>query len=244
MPSYQTTGIVLARTNYSEADRILRVLTPDRGKVSVLAKGARRIKSRAGGHLELFGEVTFMLATGRNLDVVTQARLKWYPHHLTEDYRRLSLAFLMAQITDRLTAEGHATDGVYWTFLEALHAVDTGAAGSLPELWYKLRILGLCGFQPALSACLVCGRHDESAPYAFSPEKGGILCQPDAAPSDAAMSPSVIKLWRLLSAHNYQSVANITSAADLATATLPLCDEFYEHHLGKSFHVASAQNPG
>jgi DNA repair protein RecO (recombination protein O) len=240
MPTYQTTGIVLGRTNYGEADRILRVLTPDKGKISVIAKGARRIKSRSGGHLELFGEVTLTLATGRNLDVLTQARLKWYPHHLTDDYSRLGLAFLIAQATDRLTTEGHATEGVYWTFLEAVHAVDAGAAGPLPELWYKLRLLALTGLQPQLSGCVICGRHDEDTDYAFSPDKGGIVCHADATSMDQSMAVGAIKLWRLLSAHNYDSVAKIQGASQIAQTTLVLCDLFYEHHVGKAFH----QNPG
>jgi DNA repair protein RecO (recombination protein O) len=236
MPTYQTTGIVLGRTNFGEADRILRVLTPDKGKISVMAKGVRRIKSRSGGHLELFGEVTLTLATGRNLDVLTQARLKWYPHHLADDYQRLGLAFLMAQATDRLTTEGHATDGIYWTFLEAIHAVEDGATGALPELWYKLRLISLTGLQPELNGCVICSRHDDQSVYSFSPEKGGIVCQADSTALDRPMTKDHIKLWRLLSAHNYDSVAKISGSPMLAQETLPLCDLFYEHHVGKSFH--------
>ena len=70
-PSYLTKGIVIGRTNFGEADRIVRFFTPDRGKLSAIAKGIRKIKSRSGGHLELFGEVSLMLATGRGLDIVT-----------------------------------------------------------------------------------------------------------------------------------------------------------------------------
>ena len=239
MPSYQTTGIVLSRTNYGEADRILRVLTPDRGKISVIAKGARRIKSRAGGHLELFGEVTLFLATGRNLDVVTQARLKWYPHSLTDNFTRLNLTFLIAQATDRMTEEGPATQGLYWTFLEALHAVDEGASGPLPELWYKLRLLALTGFQPQLSACVICGRRDDTTDYAFSPEKGGIVCRSDATSTDTPMSQGAIKLWRLLGTHNYTSIAQVQGADTLAEKTLDLCDRFYEHHVGRAFHIST-----
>ena len=84
MATYQTTGIVIGRTNFGEADRVLRVLTAERGKIGLMARGVRKIKSRSGGHLEPYGEVALSLAEGRGaLDVVTGARLVWYPHRLS-----------------------------------------------------------------------------------------------------------------------------------------------------------------
>jgi recombinational DNA repair protein (RecF pathway) len=92
-PSYQTTGIIIGRTNFGEADRVVRFITPEHGKVAAVAKGIRKIKSRSGGHLELFGEAALMLISGRNLETVASARLIWYPHQLVGDYQRLGLAF-------------------------------------------------------------------------------------------------------------------------------------------------------
>ena len=72
---YQVTGIVLSRFELGEADRVLTVLTPDLGKVRVIAKGVRRPTSRLGGTLEPFAELRLQLARGRTFDVVTQARV-------------------------------------------------------------------------------------------------------------------------------------------------------------------------
>jgi DNA repair protein RecO (recombination protein O) len=235
MPSYQTSGIVIGRTNFGEADRIVRFLTPDHGKVSAVAKGVRRIKSKSGGHLELFGEVSLMLAIGRNLDIVTSARLLWYPHDLTSDYTRLSLAFMMALAIDRLTVPDHPQAQLYAALQEALHAVNGGASGALPELWFKLRLLDLTGYHPALSACVICENHESTSDYLFSPERGGIVCRADAQPGDQSMSQTAIKFWRLLSEHSYINIAKIQNAQTLAADTLASCDEFYKYHLGTSF---------
>ncbi|MGQ7357474.1 DNA repair protein RecO, partial [Streptococcus suis] len=89
-----------------------------------VAKGVRLIKSRSGGHLELFGEVSLMLAEGRNLAVVTSARLLWYPHHLAGDYEGLELAFMMATMIDRLIHEGQPNQRAYTTLREALGALE------------------------------------------------------------------------------------------------------------------------
>jgi DNA repair protein RecO (recombination protein O) len=235
MPTYQTTGIVIGRTNFGEADRIIRFLTADHGKVSAVAKGVRRIKSRTAGHLELFGEASLTLATGRNLDVVTAARLSWYPHQLIAAYDRIGLAYAMAAAVDRLTEPGHPQPKLYALLSEALRAVDAGATGALVELWFKLRFLEVQGYRPDLSACVICGRHDAAAEYFFDPARGGIVCQSDSDATARPLSQPAIKLWRLLSDYPYSTVSQIADGPALATATLIACDEFYEHHLGRSF---------
>lgn len=236
MPTYQTTGIVIGRTNFGEADRIIRFITPEHGKLSAVARGVRKIKSRAAGHLELFGEVGLMLANGRNLDIITSARLAWYPHQLTVDYTRLGLAYAFASMTDRVSEERHAQPELYAHLRDALRALETGSTGPLIELWYKLRLLNLAGYRPELTACMICGQHSPHAIYYFDAARGGITCESDAGATSRPISPSTIKLWRLLSDYPYATVANIADAPALATASLPACDEFFEHHLGRAFH--------
>ncbi len=245
MPTYQTTGIIIGRTNFSEADRIIRLLTPSHGKVSAVAKGVRKIKSRLAGHLELFGEANLMLASGRNLDLITSARLIWYPHHLAANYESLGLAYAFVTALDRLTEPGQANPNLYHLLASALQALDAGATGPLPELWFKLRLLDLLGYRPDLTGCLICGRHDLDTAYAFSPDRGGLVCTADAAPGDQPFNPSVIKLWRLLSSQPYEPISRIVGAPDLATATLATCDAFYEYHLGRAFrpHMLPPESP-
>ena len=70
---YRTEAIVLRRTDFGEADRLLTVYTPDRGKLRLIAKGARKPTSRKSGHVELFSRGQFLVAVGRELDIITQA---------------------------------------------------------------------------------------------------------------------------------------------------------------------------
>ncbi len=238
MPSYRTTGIVIGRTNLGEADRIIRLITPDHGKLSAIARGVRKVKSRTAGHLELFGEVELVLATGRgNLDVVTSARLAWYPHQLTGEYQALGLAYTFASALDRLAQERQAQPELYAHLKQALHVVNAGASGPLAELWFKLRLLHLAGFRPELASCLVCGRADVNLTYGFDAARGGLVCSA-CATTTHPMDTSAIKLWRLLSDYPYASIHRITGAEPLAAQSLAACDEFYEHHLGRAFRPA------
>jgi DNA repair protein RecO (recombination protein O) len=236
MPTYQTRGIVIGRTNFGEADRIVRFITPDRGKLSAVAKGVRKIKSRAAGHLEPFADTNLMLATGKNLDVITSARLQWYPHELATDYDRLTFAFSLATALDRLTEPGHPQPGLYETTRDTLRVANDSGPTPLLELWFKLRLAIALGYHPELGGCVICGQHDADIAYHFDVNHGGIVCATDAPPEAQAISIPAIKLWRLISNHSYQAVAALQNAPALATETLPLADAFFEYHLGYSFN--------
>ena len=70
---YRTEAIVLRRADLGEADRLLTIFTPERGKLRVVAKGARKVGSRKGGHVELFTRSNLLIAKARELDIVSQA---------------------------------------------------------------------------------------------------------------------------------------------------------------------------
>jgi len=234
-PSYQTKAIVIGRVNFGEADRVVRFLTPEHGKLSAVAKGVRRIKSRFGGHLELFGEVNLMLNSGHNLDTITSAQLIWYPNQVVGNYDRLGLAFLIASAVDKLTEPGHPAPALYAVVREAFGALDGGAGGALFELWFKLRFLDTLGYRPELGACMICGQKSPASSYAFSAERGGIVCASDSGALDTPMSAQQIKFWRLLCDYPYVTISHIADASELANTSLALCDSFYEHHLGRQF---------
>jgi DNA repair protein RecO (recombination protein O) len=238
MPIYQTTGIILGRTNFGEADRILRILTRDHGKISALAKGVRKLHSRAGGHLEPLGEVVLSLATGRSLDVITSARLSWYPHELTAHYDRLSLALAMATALDRAVEPDAAQPPLYALLAEGLRAADAATDTALPELWFKLRLLTLLGYQPELGKCVVCGRDDEHTDYRLNARLGGLVCLSDAEAADPELGHRAIKLWRLLCNYPYSIAAAVAEAPAIARSTLNQGSMFYEYHLGNTFKYA------
>ena len=97
----RTNAIVLRHRRLGEADRIITLLTPGRGKIDVIAKGVLRSKSRMGGHLEPLTLVEAVLAHGRSMDVVTQAQtIDAFPA-IHSDLDRLSAAMYLLELADR-----------------------------------------------------------------------------------------------------------------------------------------------
>lgn len=189
---YRADAIVLKRHDHGEADRILTLYTREQGKVSVIAKGVRRIASRKSGHVELFTHSTFMLAKGRNLDVLTQADTVEPFAALREDLIRTTYAYHVAELCDRLTEEDNPNPQAFELLRGALEALCEADDPSLVVRFFEIRLLGLSGYRPQLFHCALCGETLGEEGNAFSPEAGGMLCpkhrgqMPDTLPLDAA----------------------------------------------------------
>ncbi len=105
MRSYSSEGIILARRNYGEADRILSVMTADLGRISLLAKGVRRPKSRKRGHIEVFNLLKFQASRGRGLDLMTEAEVIEDYSKVRQDLRKTAVAYFLTEVVGKITRE-------------------------------------------------------------------------------------------------------------------------------------------
>jgi DNA repair protein RecO (recombination protein O) len=141
----RTRAIVLRRTNFGEADRILQLLTPE-GRRSVMAKGVRREKSKLAGGIELFAITDVVLGEGRgDLGILTAAQLVKFYRHILEDYDRLQLGYRVIKLVGTAS---DAVDEPEWFDLlaEVLAALDALTIPSeLIETWFLLHYSGLLG---------------------------------------------------------------------------------------------------
>src|SRR5215469_4585118 len=102
MQSIRTEAIILRRTNYGEADRILNLLTPHDGKISAIAKGVRKPKSKLAGGLELFATCDLTILRGRGeMGTVSSARLMTFYGDILKDYWRMQLGYECIRLINR-----------------------------------------------------------------------------------------------------------------------------------------------
>ncbi len=103
--SYSSEGIVLSRKNYGEADRILIVISKDYGKISLLAKGIRKIKSKKRGHLEIFSKVKFSAIGGKGMDIMIEAQTLNDYAGVRVNLNKISLAYYFCEVISKITHE-------------------------------------------------------------------------------------------------------------------------------------------
>jgi DNA repair protein RecO (recombination protein O) len=181
----KTEAVVLRSMRYGEADRILHLYTPHRGRVSAIAKGVRRARSRFGGRLEPFFRLNVELHEGRSeLLTVTGAQTVDGYARLRADGRALDAAARACDAVGRLFETSEPHPGVFNLLCRRLALLDGGdagaeAAGSSPSgraaaLAFRMKLLLAAGLAPQLGACASCGEQEHLV--GFSGAAGGIVC--------------------------------------------------------------------
>jgi len=140
----KTRGYVLKRTNYGEADRILNIITPE-GKIAVIAKSARKPKSKLAGGIELFTLSEYNIHLGRSeLGVLTGAKMIQYHSEILKDFAKIELATI---ILKKINVASESSDSPeYFNITDkCLTALNTGYDTKMIEAWYSMNLAHIMG---------------------------------------------------------------------------------------------------
>lgn len=142
MKSYdiKTKAYVMRRTNYGEADRILNIITP-LGKMSVMAKGVRKLKSKLAGAVEMFCLSELNIHQGNSeIYTLTGAKMLKYYNQILTDYNKMELASEILKWANKY-AEGTESEAFFEIVDESLGAINDGVSLSLVEGWVRINFL-------------------------------------------------------------------------------------------------------
>jgi DNA repair protein RecO (recombination protein O) len=193
---YRTDAIILRRADFGEADRLLTVFTPDRGKLRLLAKGVRKTTSRKAGHVELFMLTQMLVAQGRTWDIISQAEIVQAYRGLRDDLDKTGHAYYLAELIDRFTEEHDPNQPVF----------------ELLALTLAHLVLNLTGFQPQLYYCVACQEALEAVENNyFHFIDGGVLCPTHGQlrPNAELLPLAVLKVLRFLQSEPWERVAQL-----------------------------------
>ena len=180
MPIVTSRSVVLQAFRYSDTSKILRLLTRDRGPMSVIARGALRARSRLSGLLEPFaeGSATFYLKSNRDLHTLSGFELIRERQALGIDLARFAGASVLCELVMRVAPR--ESDAGLFDFLVAalddlLEVSEARVQGvAAARIW---QLVALLGFGPSVTACVDCGRPPEAGrPARFDLAAGGLRC--------------------------------------------------------------------
>lgn len=149
MKAKQTTAIVLTRTNFQEADRILTVLTPDYGKLRLMAKGVRRVNSKLAGGIELFSvsQISFIQGRGE-IGTLISTRLTTHYGEIVKHIDRTTAGYELIRLVNKVTEDAAEQD--YFDLLQTIFHALNEPDMSLDTiwLWAYAQLLRLAGHSP------------------------------------------------------------------------------------------------
>lgn len=221
MKTTRTRAIVLRRTNYGEADRILQLLTPE-GRRSVMARGVRREKSKLAGGIELFAISDVVIGEGKGeLGVLTSARLIHFYNHIIQDYDRMQFGYQAIKLIAR--ASENVDEPEWYDMLsEILMALDARTiALQLTQAWFYLKYANLLGHGLNLTIDTNGDKLSVNGRYRYDSVEQGLRPLPDGE-----LTAEHIKLLRLIESRSLKVLAQIGGIENI----LPDCLQVAREH--------------
>lgn len=217
--TFRCEGIVLRHRDMGEADRLLTVLTPDRGLVRAVAKGARKSTSKTGGHLDLLRHVSLAIAESPRSSLATVSQVDTIESYrsLRDDLDRLSRGLYLAELAERFSVEEAAGRPLFDLLAKSLRELETTPAPDLLLRWFEGRLLALSGFAPQVQTCVECGAELEQREHLFSAERGGVVGPECKATGGDILLPAgvaAIKLLRHLARADWSEVERLRAGEE------------------------------
>jgi DNA repair protein RecO (recombination protein O) len=234
MSELRSEALVLRRFDYGEADRIVWLILPGRGRLAAFAAGARKSKRRFAGALEPFARLSVRLTPPRRGDLFRLAEAEVLEIHepLRQSLEALASASSACELVAAFCPEAHAPPGgdLYIPLLGYLRALTR--SGVRPNDFYRFLLLGLeaAGLRPKLSHCARCHQSTGSGRTHFDAAEGGFLCErcPPRFSSAVALSAETADALREIeSGDGEPSAKRPTQARELLLG-------YAQHHAGRA----------
>lgn len=179
---YKTEAIVLRDYDLGEQDKIVVFYSLKYGKIKVVAKGARRIKSRFAPLIQLLSyDILLIHKNGKkSLDTLNEGKIKYYFPEIKKDLLRFVYGCYLVELVDKLVDEEEPHPFLFQLLLKALFLLEKGSKHTLDLLMrsFELKLLSVLGYEPCLEECVNC-RKDKKLikSFYFSLKLGGLLCE-------------------------------------------------------------------
>ncbi len=236
MNSIHTQGVVLRYTNTNESDRMLTVFSPELGKLSILAKGCRKQKSRFLSAVQLFCYSEFVLLKVRDLYILSQADVQNTFFDLRCDLERLAYGTYILNLAEEAVNAGEGSYRLFALLLETLSYLSYGdiKASDVTSV-FELKFVEIVGFKPELDHCALC----DCAPtheVSFSINHGGIVCS--ACMNNAHAYPihaDTLQIMRHVLAMKMEGIQTLKFYPEARTQMQQILPNFISEKLDKRF---------
>lgn len=225
-------GIVIRTRDYGETHKIVTIFSREKGKIGVMARGAKKPKSRTASVTQPFIHGMYLIQIGSGLGSMSQGEMISSLRGIREDIVKTAYASYVAELTDKLIEEKQPDPFLYEQFLQTLQWISEGKDPNILTMMYELKLFQKAGFAPVVDQCVHCGSTE--GPFSFSMAEGGLLCfrSKHRDPEAYGLPDPLPKLLRVFLHMDVKRLGEISMKEQNKKLLRQIIDEYYDRYGG------------
>lgn len=236
----KTDGLIIREMDVGEDDRILTLLTRDRGVIHASARGGRRIKGRLGTSCRLLAYSRFTLFKGRDRYIIDDAETVESFFGLRGDIEKLALAQYFCELSLALAPAEEPAEMYLRLILNAVYMLQSGRLrAGLCKAAFEIRILTMSGYMPDIVACRKCSGYEPESGMFFYPGEGFLCCGTcgGGQPGDGSLplSAGALAAMRHIAYAPFEKLFSFTLPGQAEAELCAASEEFMHCRLERTF---------
>ena len=243
MSDVNAQAVLLKRIDYGDNDLIVTLFIPNIGKLTVIAKSAKKSKRRFPGILELFNQLSVVYSQNRRggLPLLKEASLHDAFINIRADINKTAYASYWVELINLWLEERHAQDALYYLLQEVLGALDKGEVSfQFLNIYFQMKFLNLTGLQPHLTSCCQCQIQIDCllpGEVMVSIKDGGVVCcgcsLPDSSNKKLALSKGTLKQLIWIAERHLPAAKRVRFSISALKETRDFLEAFVPYHVGR-----------
>jgi DNA repair protein RecO (recombination protein O) len=227
-------GIIIRTTNYGETNKIITIYSRESGKVGVMARGAKKPKSRLSSISQLFTYGYYFVQQSSGLGTLQQGEVIQSMRKLREDIMLTAHAAYIAELTDKLTDDKKTNPYLFELLYQTLHYMNEGLDLDILRSIYEIKMLHVAGILPKINGCANCQKQEGH--FLFSIREGGFLCEACRSidPYAFVIAASTVKLLRLFYFMDLKRLGTISVKEGTKQELKHVIERYYDEYSGLS----------
>lgn len=226
-------GLVLKNKPYKENDMLVWIYTRDYGKLALIAKGVKKLKSKNAPACQTITLAEFTFVPRSGLSNLIKGTLIDYFRYLKEDIELEAYASYFCEFVYKFTKDNDPDAVIYDTLLMALHDLQDGYDPKLVYLLFNAFILEVTGSKLETDQCVDCGRLDHIAGISIS--SGGFVCQKCLGMYDQKLAVDVLKGFRYINKWQFAKIDELHLEANVINELIPIMEAYIDEFTGITF---------
>ncbi|GGE47103.1 DNA repair protein RecO [Pullulanibacillus camelliae] len=229
---HKVEGIVIHTTDYGETNKIVTLYTKELGKVGVMARGAKKPRSKLSAGSQFLTYGLYLFTKGKGLGTLQQADPIDPFRYIKADIEKMAYASYIVDVIHKLSDKDVHFAAIYQWVYHLLKYMDEGLDPQVLTFIYEIKMLPVLGIEAEVDRCVRCGQAEEGV--AFSVSQGGILCQRchSSDPNALPLSSTSAKLLRMFKHIQVDRIGKIALKEETKQQIKTVIDAYYEAYSG------------